>query len=308
MDSADDNEDSSIYETTAIEPQHVSTTKQRPTDPFDDPDRRESDGEQDMPVDDDPDYRDDGSDLTDDQEDQQTLEHHGMDGDVPHAQERGRSTTGREPYQHQQLQNVVNVAKRCGILAFFAHRTADMNEWCSALMSPHTSVHRAVVEICPGTNLTVLHRTIKALPENPAEFPYQPTYRALYDLAPGALLDYQFIELVQACHILQIELKAFVVHADPQSRLASVSRIHFLKQPSEVLMSGIWLCRARMVAKARGKPDIGTFFQMMAGYALEIRDCIKRANDKQLKTLLLLEKREEGTMLGIHFLAKQSRY
>jgi hypothetical protein len=55
-----------------------------------------------------------------------------------------------------------------------------------------------------------------------------------------------------------------------------------LEQPSEVLMSGIWLCRARMVAKAKGKPNIDAFFQMMAGYAREIPDCIKRANDKQV--------------------------
>jgi hypothetical protein len=136
-----------------------------------------------MPIDDDPDYLDDGSDLTDDQENQETVQRDGMDGDVPHAQARGRPRTGREPYQHQQLQNDVNVAKGCGVLSFFAPRTADMNEWCSALMSPRTSVHRAVVEICAGTNLSVLHRAIKALPENPAEFPDPSTYGAFYGLA-----------------------------------------------------------------------------------------------------------------------------
>jgi hypothetical protein len=35
--------------------------------------------------------------------------------------------------------------------------------------------------------------------------------------------------LIQPCHMLQLELKGFVAHADPHSRLASVSRIHFLR-------------------------------------------------------------------------------
>jgi hypothetical protein len=96
------------------------------------------------------------------------------------------------------------------------------------------------------------------------------------------MLDDQFIELIQPGHMLQLELKAFVAHADSQSRLASVSRIHFLGLPSDALMSGIELCRARMVGKAKGKPNIDTFFHMMEGHALEITDCIKRATHKQV--------------------------
>jgi hypothetical protein len=249
---------------------------------MDSSDGSQSEDEEEISIDDDPDDLEDPRDLMDRQDDQKPPGHRGIDEDGPPTQRRDQPPAGPGPHYSPEFQNALELARRCGVLAFCAYRTANVNEWCRALMKTCSCVHTALAEICPGIDMIALHRTVKALPVDPAEFPYPPTYRALYRLAPGTLLDDQFIELIQPGHMLQLELKAFVAFAGPQSRLASVSRIHFWGLLSDESKSGIELWRARRVVKATGKPDIDIFFQMMQEYALEIPDCIKRAIDKQV--------------------------
>jgi hypothetical protein len=82
--------------------------------------------------------------------------------------------------------------------------------------------------------------------------------------------------------MLRLELKAFVAHADPQWRLALMSRIDFFGRPSGESTFWIELCRARKVVKATKKSNVETFFQAIKGHALEILGCIKRATNKQV--------------------------